>query len=273
MTKATFSVFVLLVFFWPNEGISISPSHKIRKIALMIAMQEEAKPIIAHLHLSLDDGLDKALPMKVYKGKVRGAKIILVLNGHDKTFGVDNVATQPASIATLLTIKKFNPDLIINAGTAGGFHRKGAKIGDVYVSSGSFKYYDRRIPIPGFSEYGRGDYPSLDVSKLAEDLKLKSGIVSTGNSLDMTERDLKLIRQNNATIKDMEATTVAWVAHYYEVPMFAVKSITDLLDIKKPTQEEFLKNLSLAASNLQQKLTEIINYCAGNSVQALSKRH
>ena len=41
-------------------------------------------------------------------------------------------------------------DLVINAGTAGGFSRKGAAIGDAFISTG-IKHHDRRIAIPGFT--------------------------------------------------------------------------------------------------------------------------
>lgn len=35
--------------------------------------------------------------------------------------GVDSVGTVPASLVTYASIQAMNPDLIINAGTAGGF--------------------------------------------------------------------------------------------------------------------------------------------------------
>jgi len=59
----------------------------------------------------------------------------------------------------------FEPDIIINAGTAGGFKRVSGNIGDVYVCN-EFKHHDRRIPIPGFEEYGHGHHKTLSVDNL-----------------------------------------------------------------------------------------------------------
>ena len=39
------------------------------------------------------------------------------------------MGTVPAALNTYIAIKHVNPDLIINAGTAGGFKRKSAAIG------------------------------------------------------------------------------------------------------------------------------------------------
>jgi nucleoside phosphorylase len=60
-----------------------------------------------------------------------------------------------------------NPDIIINAGTAGGFRRKGGEIGDVYIST-FMKYHDRRIPIHSFEAYSRGNFEAVKVDNLVK---------------------------------------------------------------------------------------------------------
>jgi len=47
-----------------------------------------------------------------------------VVNGKCSRFGVDNVGTTPAALSTYLAITQMSPDLVINAGTAGGFKAK-----------------------------------------------------------------------------------------------------------------------------------------------------
>ena len=47
-----------------------------------------------------------------------------MVNGKCGRFGVDNVGTTPAALSTYLAIMQMNPDLVINAGTAGGFKSK-----------------------------------------------------------------------------------------------------------------------------------------------------
>ena len=48
---------------------------------------------------------------------------------------------------TALKMQAFKPDLLISAGTAGGFKAQGGAIGDVYISK-AVMHHDRRIPIP-----------------------------------------------------------------------------------------------------------------------------
>lgn len=70
---------------------------------------------------------------------------------------VDNVGTVPAAVAAYLAVQSFAPDLVVNAGTAGGFKSRGAAIGDVYVGT-STVHHDRRIPL-AVGESVRGCMP------------------------------------------------------------------------------------------------------------------
>lgn len=242
----------------------------IKNISIIMAMNQEAKPIIDGLGMVLlDGGFDAHLPFRIHKMSVKGSEVNLVVGGEDKIHQVDNVATQPATLAAYLTISKLKPDLLINAGTAGGFGEKGSSIGDVYICNNSFKYHDRRIPIPGFAEYGVGSYPGVGIARMAGDLNLKPGIVSTGNSLDMSGRDLEIIQKNDADVKDMEAAAIAWVAALYEKPFIALKAITDLVDTDSLTQEQFANNLNIASNNLSKAIIEVINYCIGKQLDDL----
>lgn len=67
--------------------------------------------------------------------------------GKCKIHGVDQVGTVPAALTAYLAMQAFNPDLVLTAGTAGGFAAPGGAVGDVYVGSSAMNH-DRRIPIP-----------------------------------------------------------------------------------------------------------------------------
>jgi 5'-methylthioadenosine nucleosidase len=77
------------------------------------------------------------------------------------------VGTNPAVLAAHIAIQTLHPDLVINAGTAGGFMAKGGSVGDVYVST-CLRHHDRRIPIPGFDAYGRGEHTAFEVNGLVQ---------------------------------------------------------------------------------------------------------
>jgi len=232
-----------------------------QNISMIIAMKSEAKSIIQRLQLRKQNHFFiPGIPFEVYQGILETTQLSLIVSGIDPRFQVDNVATVPATLMTYLAIERFKPDLVVNVGTAGGLSRLGCEIGDIYLSSGTFCFHDRRIPLPGFDQYGRGGYPSYDTSVIAKDLKLKTGSISTGNSLDMTTEDLQIIELNQASIKDMESAAIAWVCSTLSVPMIAIKAITDLIDKDTPTATQFMENFSKATKNMQVKTVSVLQY-------------
>lgn len=230
-----------------------------QRIAIIMAMQSEAEALIEHLDLRKQNQAFRAgVPFEFYQGGTATRQLALVVSGTDPDFQVDNVATVPAALMTYLAIEKFTPNLVLNAGTAGGIAGQGCAIGDVYLGSGTFCFHDRRIPLPGFDQYGMGRYACYDTSVIAAELQLKTGIISSGNSLDMQDKDFQIIEDNQAIIKDMEAAAIAWVCRMLSVPMVAIKAITDLIDKGAPTETQFMENLERATTNLHVKTIELL---------------
>ncbi len=98
----------------------------------------------------------------------------------------------------------------------------------------------------------------MDTRELASKLNLKLGVITTGSSLDITDSDISIMNSYNGIVKEMEAAAIAWVAEMYQVPFMAIKSITDLVDTETPTEEEFLKNLSLASEKLSKEVIKLL---------------
>ncbi|KAH9696795.1 PNP UDP 1 domain-containing protein [Citrus sinensis] len=181
---------------------------------------------------------------------------------------VDSVGTISASLVTYASIQALKPDLIINAGTAGGFKAKGASIGDVFLIS-DVAFHDRRIPIPVFDLYGVGQRQAFSTPNLLRGLNLKVCKLSTGDSLDMSSQDETSITANDATIKDMEGAAVAYVADLFKVPAIFVKAVTDLVDGDKPTAEEFMQNLVAVTAALEQSVSQVIDFINGKRFSEL----
>lgn len=74
---------------------------------------------------------------------------------------------------------------------------------------------------------------------------------------------------NEASVKDMEAAAIAWVAELSKTPFFALKVVTDIVDGDRPTQDEFLENLSAASKSLQEKLPKIVEFVMGKKYSDL----
>ena len=132
----------------------------ISHVLVVIAMVAEAAPLLTKLNLSVLPSTFPNSPCVIYSGLYKECTVSIVTNGRCREHGVDNVGTVPASLSTFLAVNQLNPDLIINAGTAGGFQKKGAVIGDSFICS-HMANHDRRIPIPGFTEYGIGCYAAF----------------------------------------------------------------------------------------------------------------
>ncbi|WP_084555892.1 phosphorylase family protein [Alkaliflexus imshenetskii] len=229
-------------------------------ICFIIAMEAEAASLIEKFSLDEVTHFASGLPMWAWSGLQGADQISVVVNGKDADYNLDLIGTQAATLSTHLAINHFKPDMIISAGTAGAFQSKGANIGDVYLSYPHVVFHDRRVDIPGWDKMGVGRFPVYDVREMALTLKLKTGVVTTGNSLDMPETDEATIRAIGGEIKEMEAAAVAWVASLHKVPMFCVKSVTDLVDSAHPTHEQFLSNLRLAVESLTEVCLKVVGY-------------
>eukprot|EP00548_Thalassiothrix_antarctica_P003561 CAMPEP_0194144740 /NCGR_PEP_ID=MMETSP0152-20130528/13752_1 /TAXON_ID=1049557 /ORGANISM="Thalassiothrix antarctica, Strain L6-D1" /LENGTH=256 /DNA_ID=CAMNT_0038844713 /DNA_START=55 /DNA_END=825 /DNA_ORIENTATION=- len=251
-------------------------SKTIKNILIVVAMEAEAAPFVKHYGLKpIDNFFDsKAAPFAVFQGEhsESSSQITVVTNGKDSVYGtnVDNVGTAPASLVTFLALQKLPEiDIVLNAGTCGGFKRKGAEIGNVFITSGVANH-DRRIPIPGFTEYGVGKIDCINAPKLMEtNSDFKSGICTTSNSLDKTDEDDKHMTANDASVKDMEAAAIAWVCSLHQKPYLGIKVVTDIVDGDRPTQDEFMENLGAAAKSLQVALPKVLTHVCGKSISDL----
>lgn len=237
-------------------------AREIKTVVLLFAMEAEAQPTIARLGLSPKGPFAPPLACLAYEGNLHGARVVLVVNGTDPTFGVSNVGTVAAALTAHAACAAFSPDLLISAGTAGGFSARGGAIGDVYVAT-AFVNHDRRIAIPGFTEYGVYKTDAHDASAMAAALGLKLGVCSSGNSLESADADLEQLKASGAAVKEMEAAGIAYVARAHAVPMVALKAVTDIVDGDKPTHEEFLENLHAASAAIEKAVAAALEYVAG----------
>lgn len=247
------------------------PERPIKNLVILMAMQEEAQPLIDNLELLENSAaLHPKLPMRCFQKKIGSLSLFVVVSGLDKRHKVDNIGSEAATLMAYEAITELQPDLIISAGTAGGFAQKGAQIGTIYISEEHFVYHDRHVPLPGFVESAVGKYPAYPVSRLAKNLHLQCGVISTGSSLEKSDKDIVVIEQHNAVAKEMEAAAIAWVAMLFDTPMFALKSITNLVDEDNKSEQEFINNFKQASHNLTNKLLELIDYLQNKTLQDLT---
>ena len=242
------------------------------RVCLIFAMRAEAQPLIEYYGLEEQDGFFSPLPCQLYsspkEGGQEGAALFVVINGSDR--GRDLIGCEAAAVTTQAAIMKLQPDLVISAGTCGGWQRYGARVGQTYVADGVM-FHDRRVP--GDNEWdtqGLGNYKVWEGSwRIAEALGLPMGKVTTGSSFDLSPEEDQLIDENGGRLKEMEGAAVAFVCSLYKVPVMLVKTVTNLRDAA-PAQtlpreggdsqiDSFQENLKRASLSLRETLVEILS--------------
>ena len=246
-------------------------SHSVHTV-VQFAMRGEAAPLMQAGEFSpIRPGTPDPYGFEFYRGFTRLKDPVLVaVAGVDARHHVDAIGTLHAGLLSQTVILEFGPKLLINAGTAGGFHSRGGAIGDVYLGRNPVVFHDRRINLPGgFVGFGEGHRPVLHEPDIASRFGLKTGTVSSGDSLDCTPEDMKHLIRLGASIKEMEAAAIATVCEAHRIPLVLLKSITDIVDHHPElhgvsTEEQFLENYSLAVGNLTDKLELLIQHYTRN---------
>jgi 5'-methylthioadenosine nucleosidase len=227
---------------------------------VIMAMEEEAELLIKTFKLKLQKKpFGDYLPMKTFHGELpSGRPVYLVLPGKDRRFKVNLVGTQLAAVTSAFSINKYMPSAVFNFGTCGALKSKAAKIGDVFYCTDQVWFHSRRIPLPGYDEFSRGGYPCAPLPSLKKKLKVKTGVLSTTDSLDFCSVESERFFDLRADIADMEGAAIAWMADIYRIPFYALKSVTDLMDIKQKPGDQFLKNFQLAVGNLTVQASRLL---------------
>lgn len=244
----------------------------LKRIAVIVAMEEEILPLLKRLGAKeRKDYFGSDYPMKAYEAQMGNLEILFSTNGRTiapkSKEAVNLIGSVPAVVNTLKTYEIFRPDLMISSGTAGGFVQRGAEIGDVYLGE-TARFHDRRISLPGFEEIAQRSWPLCFSEKLKTELQLKSGIISTADSFDMSKDDEQEMTRFGADVKEMEAAAIAMTASFFGLPVIGLKAITDLVDSSEATaQSQFLKHLEKACENLCLKLEETLNLLSQKGLQ------
>jgi len=224
------------------------------KPLIVMAMEAEAAPVRSALNLETKgEKLHPSFSSEIWENN----RVCLVLNGKDRRYGVDSIASQPAAIASFLAIERVRPSLVISVGTAGGFVKRGGYIGQVCLADSCY-FHDRRIQLEAFDAYGNGNYPVVDLGDVGRSLGFQLGAVSTGNALDAPEADLAKMDSYQTIAKDMEAASVAWICEQFDTSFTALKVITDLVDSDESTAEQFVTNFEIATQRLGDATKEFI---------------
>lgn len=176
---------------------------------------------------------------------------------------ISRVGKVSACLTTTLLIERVKPQWIWNVGTCGGITDFGAQIGDVYT--GRVQQHDMHTPQEWPKRFVQRTIKTFDVTSLIKDTQMiKSGLISTGEAFDKTQRDWLYIENTKAHAVDMEAFAVADTVSQLMPclqnetwPLILLKGVTDTITLKEihkynihESAKDFSKNFKTAMKNV-----------------------
>jgi adenosylhomocysteine nucleosidase len=227
------------------------------KIGIIGAMDEEVsilKAKLVNVETTIIAGCE------FYQGELNGKQVILTKSGIGKV---------AAAVATSLLLERFQPDTIINTGSAGGYDSS-LNVGDIVIST-EVRFHDVDLTAFGY-EIGQmaqlppafeADKALIDVAQEAaqtiKDLNIIQGLICTGDIFMADPQKAEIARNNFPTMAacEMEAAAIAQVCHQFDVPFVIIRSLSDIAG--KKSELSFEEFLPVAAKNASILVESIIN--------------
>lgn len=193
-----------------------------------------------------------------YEGEIANQHIILFQSGIGKV---------NAAMATTILMERFQPNVVINTGSAGGFN-KDLQVGDVVISS---EVIHHDVDVTGF-EYELGQVPGMPVTFSANaeliertesilrklEVRSRVGLIGTGDVfMNNPERIHKVLQTfPDMLAAEMEGAAIAQVCHQYDVPFVIIRALSDIAGVESSVS--FNEFLPLAAKNSANLITQLI---------------
>ncbi|MBM4762374.1 5'-methylthioadenosine/S-adenosylhomocysteine nucleosidase [Bacillus sp. B15-48] len=226
------------------------------KIAIIGAMDEE----VTLLREKIENPLPETIAgYEFTSGRLEGAEVVLLRSGIGKV---------NAAMSTTILLERFNPDYVINTGSAGGVNPI-LNVGDVVIST-EVRHHDVDVTAFGY-EYGQ--VPQLPAAFLAEAelvaiaeacaaeldaIQVEKGLITTGDSFISKPNQADFIKSKFANVQavEMEAAAIAQVAFQYKIPFVIIRSLSDIAGKESDVSfEQFLNKAAVHSASLVMKIT------------------
>ena len=228
-------------------------------IAIITAMQEEMDAFISKLSSVREEN---KLFIKTIEGILNNQKVVVALSG---------VGKSNASVTTALLVEYYNPEIIINIGSAGGLTlHENSQIGDLVIGE-SLVYHDVNVTAFG---YELGQLPGsparffsnrewIEKAKQASkklDISTEVGLILSGDNFITNNDSLREVKSNypDALAIEMEGAAIAHICWRAKIPFLVIRSISDF-PLKGNNSVDFKKYIEVAASNSAKLLEIMIN--------------
>ncbi|GAA0483046.1 5'-methylthioadenosine/S-adenosylhomocysteine nucleosidase [Salinibacillus aidingensis] len=195
-----------------------------------------------------------------YKGTLEGHGVVLLKSGIGKV---------NAAMSATILLERYQPDYVINTGSAGGF-AEALDVGDLVISD---RIVHHDVDVTAFN-YEYGQVPQMPASFKADetlislavnavsnlqDVESVRGLIATGDSfMDKPER-VEFVRRQFPEIQasEMEAAAIAQVCYQYGTPFVIIRALSDIAG--KESSVSFDQFLDKAAKNAATLIMSMLN--------------
>jgi adenosylhomocysteine nucleosidase len=216
-------------------------------IGLIGAMDEE----VAVIKAWMTDVREQTIAgCDFFVGSFEGKEVVLLKSGIGKV---------NAAVSTTLLLSQFQPEYVINIGSAGGFDPD-LHVGDVVISD-QVVHHD--VDVTAFG-YVMGQVPNMPATYAANtdlvnqakkalqtvtQVQAKVGLIGTGDSFMNDPVRVEAVRTifPELVAVEMEAAAVAQVCFKFGTPFVVVRSLSDIAGKESP--QSFEEYLQVAAEN------------------------
>ncbi|MFP8967837.1 5'-methylthioadenosine/S-adenosylhomocysteine nucleosidase [Pokkaliibacter sp. CJK22405] len=227
------------------------------KVAIIGAMEEEVELLRSQLE---DRQTETHVGYEFSSGKLNGVEVVLLKSGIGKV---------NAALSTTLLLERYQPDCVINTGSAGGFDAA-LNVGDVVISTAVY-HHDVDVTVFG---YAPGQVPGLPAQFLPDELlsevaqsaiphvsaqeqQIVQGEIATGDAFMNDPVRVEAVRSIFPTMKavEMEAAAIAQVCHQFAKPFLIIRSLSDIAG--KESNVSFDQYLPKAAKHSAAMVTAV----------------
>lgn len=178
------------------------------------------------------------------EGVIGGKEVVLVRSGIGKV---------NAAIATTLLLEMYQPDVVLNTGSAGGFSES-LEVGSVVISD-EVCHHD--VDVTAFG-YVHGQVPQLPPTFTADEQLIglaieavealgkhtyETGLIASSDTFMSDVAHVENVRGlfPSMIAAEMEAAAVAQVCHQFETPFVVIRALSDIAGKEAPMSfDEFL---------------------------------
>jgi adenosylhomocysteine nucleosidase len=230
------------------------------KIAIIGAMEEEVTLLRDHIENKQQTVIAGC---EFTTGKMNSADVVLLRSGIGKV---------NAAMSTTILLEKFKPEVVINTGSAGGFHPD-LNVGDVVIST-EVRHHDVDVTAFGY-EYGQ--VPQLPAAFQADEklvqlavtaakeineIQVVKGLIATGDSFMNDPIRVESLREKFEDLQavEMEAAAIAQVSHQFQTPFVIIRSLSDIAGKESDVSfEQYLEKAAVNSASLVMKIVKAVN--------------